>query len=53
MRGELCPFDHGTDPVVLEDVVIPGVTTSSGPYNQPHGGDGFGGANMMRPSVMG
>jgi len=27
MRGELCPFDHGTDPVVLEDV---GVLSFSG-----------------------
>ncbi|KAL3881044.1 hypothetical protein ACJMK2_033244 [Sinanodonta woodiana] len=23
MRGDLCPYDHGTDPVVVEDVSIP------------------------------
>lgn len=22
MRGDLCPYDHGTDPVVLEDVSL-------------------------------
>ena len=22
MRGDLCPYDHGTDPVVLEDVAL-------------------------------
>lgn len=53
MRGELCPFDHGTDPVVLEDVVIPGVTgvnNSQNQYNsQPLPSDGFAGANMLRP----
>jgi hypothetical protein len=20
MRGDLCPYDHGTDPVIVEDV---------------------------------
>lgn len=25
MRGDLCLFDHGTDPVVLEDVALPQV----------------------------
>lgn len=25
MRGDLCPFDHGSDPVVVEDVNIPGI----------------------------
>lgn len=23
MRGDLCPFDHGLDPVIVEDVSIP------------------------------
>lgn len=27
MRGELCPFDHGSDPVVLEDVALPPTLT--------------------------
>lgn len=26
MRGELCPYDHGNDPLVVEDAVnIPGI----------------------------
>lgn len=25
MRGELCPFDHGNDPVVVQDVLPPGM----------------------------
>ena len=25
MRGELCPYDHGSDPLVVEDVNIPGI----------------------------
>ncbi|KAI8507726.1 RNA-binding protein 26 [Branchiostoma belcheri] len=25
MRGELCPFDHGPDPVVVEDSSLPGM----------------------------
>ena len=25
MRGELCPYDHGNDPLVVEDVNIPGI----------------------------
>lgn len=32
MRGDLCPYDHGTDPVVLEDVGLSGVLTFA-----PHG----------------
>ncbi|XP_031776824.1 RNA-binding protein 26 isoform X2 [Nasonia vitripennis] len=27
MRGDLCPYDHGTDPVVLEDVALSRVLT--------------------------
>ena len=25
MRGELCPYDHGNDPLVVEDVNMPGI----------------------------
>ncbi|XP_066476992.1 RNA-binding protein 26 isoform X2 [Tiliqua scincoides] len=25
MRGDMCPFDHGSDPVVVEDVNLPGI----------------------------
>jgi RNA-binding protein 26 len=25
MRGDLCPYDHGTDPVVVDDVNLPNV----------------------------
>jgi RNA-binding protein 26 len=32
MRGDLCPYDHGTDPVVLEDVPLSRVLTFG-----PHG----------------
>lgn len=32
MRGDLCPYDHGTDPVVLEDVALSRVLTFG-----PHG----------------
>ncbi|KAL0099310.1 hypothetical protein PUN28_020108 [Cardiocondyla obscurior] len=31
MRGDLCPYDHGTDPVVLEDVTLSRVL-SFGPH---------------------
>uniref|UniRef100_A0A4W4F558 RNA binding motif protein 26 n=1 Tax=Electrophorus electricus TaxID=8005 RepID=A0A4W4F558_ELEEL len=31
MRGDLCPFDHGSDPVVVEDVNLPGML----PYQAP------------------
>lgn len=31
MRGDLCPYDHGIDPVVLEDVELSSVLT----YNRP------------------
>ncbi|XP_025074797.1 RNA-binding protein 26 isoform X1 [Pogonomyrmex barbatus] len=32
MRGDLCPYDHGTDPVVLEDVTLTRVL-SFGPHS--------------------
>lgn len=25
MRGDMCPFDHGSDPVVVEDVNLPSI----------------------------
>ncbi|XP_066562784.1 RNA-binding protein 26 isoform X2 [Amia ocellicauda] len=25
MRGDMCPFDHGSDPLVVEDVNLPGI----------------------------
>lgn len=27
MRGDMCPFDHGLDPVVVDDVSLGGVLT--------------------------
>ncbi|XP_014259667.1 RNA-binding protein 26 isoform X2 [Cimex lectularius] len=33
MRGDLCPYDHGTDPVILEDVGVP--MYNGGPPQQP------------------
>ncbi|XP_005101070.1 RNA-binding protein 26 [Aplysia californica] len=41
--GDVCPYDHGSDPVVVEDVSIPGtlpVSTASG-ASAPPGGPGF------------
>ncbi|XP_013384517.1 RNA-binding protein 26 [Lingula anatina] len=36
MRGDLCPFDHGADPVVVEDVALPGVLAfPGGPQAHP------------------
>ncbi|XP_070553399.1 RNA-binding protein 26-like isoform X2 [Ptychodera flava] len=35
MRGELCPFDHGSDPVVVEDINLPNVLAFSGPPAPP------------------
>lgn len=63
MRGEMCPFDHGIDPVVLEDsaltrvltynpdgtptVVAPGVL--SGPIIGPPGHPALMGQRMTVP----
>lgn len=33
MRGDLCPYDHGADPVVLEDVELSSMLSSN--YNRP------------------
>ncbi|XP_012539227.1 RNA-binding protein 26 isoform X1 [Monomorium pharaonis] len=37
MRGDLCPYDHGTDPVILEDVALSRVLSFG-----PHGAQGPG-----------
>lgn len=35
MRGELCPYDHGNDPLVVEDVNIPGIVLGFPPAAHP------------------
>ena len=35
MRGDLCPYDHGTDPVIVEDVSMPSYPPPSGPPPPP------------------
>ncbi|KAK3920131.1 Zinc finger protein swm [Frankliniella fusca] len=37
MRGDLCPYDHGTDPVVLEDVSLSQVLHPTQPGSGPPG----------------
>ncbi|XP_023231910.1 RNA-binding protein 26-like [Centruroides sculpturatus] len=40
MRGDLCPYDHGNDPVVVEDVSVLGFgpnTATAPPVSQPSG----------------
>ena len=34
MRGDLCPFDHGCDPVIVDDMSLPNVL----PFPPPAGG---------------
>lgn len=31
MRGDMCPFDHGSDPVVVEDVNLPNMLSFQPP----------------------
>lgn len=31
MKGDLCPYDHGVDPVILQDVNLPGVLAGFAP----------------------
>lgn len=31
MRGDLCPFDHGQDPVIVEDVSLQSMITFGPP----------------------
>lgn len=28
MRGDLCPYDHGPDPVVVDDIALPTMISS-------------------------
>ncbi|CAL8350254.1 unnamed protein product [Merluccius merluccius] len=35
MRGDMCPFDHGSDPVVVEDVNLPSILPFQPPPPQP------------------
>ncbi|XP_062598259.1 RNA-binding protein 26-like, partial [Saccostrea cucullata] len=57
MRGDLCPYDHGLDPVIVEDVSIPPppyvpgppVIPSNGPPRMP--GPGF--VNRPPPPTLG
>ncbi|KAG5882370.1 hypothetical protein JTB14_036294 [Gonioctena quinquepunctata] len=44
MRGEMCPFDHGIDPVVLEDTALTRVLT----YN-PNGHPMMGQRHPLQP----
>lgn len=34
MRGDMCPYDHGNDPVVLENTTL-GTVLAFGPNGQP------------------
>jgi len=39
MRGDQCPYDHGSDPVVLEDLLAPTAAGSQSPtYERPYFG---------------
>ena len=47
MRGDLCPYDHGADPVVLEDVELSSMLSSN--YNRPPPPVGTTGATGAPP----
>lgn len=47
MRGELCPYDHGNDPLVVEDVNIPGIVL--GFPRAPHPGAFISEAAALNP----
>ena len=50
MRGELCPFDHGKDPVVLEDIsVSPRGTT--GEFIGVPGANNVYAPQILRPAM--
>ena len=50
MRGELCPFDHGKDPVVLEDIsVSPRGTT--GEFIGVPGSNNVYAPQILRPAM--
>lgn len=42
MRGDMCPFDHGVDPVIVEDVNLPNVLAFPGPNQTAPGGPPVG-----------
>ena len=48
MRGEMCPFDHGVDPVVLEDSALSSVLTYN-PNSAPTDGPPIG-APLLNPA---
>ena len=49
MRGDLCPYDHGADPVVLEDVELSSMLN----YNRPPPPVGAGAAAPPGPPPVG
>ncbi|XP_028406262.1 RNA-binding protein 26-like [Dendronephthya gigantea] len=51
MRGELCPYDHGNDPLVVEDVNIPGIVL--GFPRAPHPGAFIPEAAALNPAGLG
>ncbi|XP_061164198.1 RNA-binding protein 26-like isoform X2 [Saccostrea echinata] len=57
MRGDLCPFDHGLDPVIVEDVSIPPPPYVPGPPVIPSNGaprmPGPGFVNRPPPPTLG
>lgn len=61
MRGEMCPYDHGVDPVVLEDTALSHVLTfgpNGAPVVAPGGAPGVDGPpppgppGLMHPGAM-
>jgi hypothetical protein len=45
MRGDLCPYDHGTDRIVLDDRAMKGQFSGNAPGTVP--------SNMGRPPFFG
>ncbi|KAK2552578.1 RNA-binding protein 26 [Acropora cervicornis] len=55
MRGELCPFDHGNDPVVVQEMLPPGMLgfpASTGPPFLPDGQPMSGPALQGNPGPL-
>ncbi|XP_072040511.1 LOW QUALITY PROTEIN: RNA-binding protein 26-like [Amphiura filiformis] len=55
MRGDMCPYDHGVDPVVVEDVsgmILNDRPPPSGPGGPPPPGPPPPGPPIMHPSTM-
>lgn len=55
MRGELCPFDHGNDPVVVQEMLPPGMLgfpASTGPPFLPDGQQMSGPALQGNPGPL-